>query len=352
MPSNPTSGEARVWALTAAFPEQLKGGLAAVPSHRFAVSSPGGVLVAGMGGSGIAGELLASVASESGEHPLFPVRDFRLPSWAKPPLPAVFVSYSGTTAETLSTYEEARRLGLPRAVIASGGPLLEMARKDSVLAVEVPGGQPPRASLGFLLGALAGVLRYALPSAERDLPLEIGPLTARGRELANPSGPSARIVSAWEGKGGLWTYASDLLLPVARRWKTQLEENAKVHGHFDSVPELLHNAIVAWDVLSSREAASSHVALLRSRREGTEVARRMDYLKEALGKKGVEVFEVASKAGSFLGEVLDLTWTGDYVSLWAARKLGVDPLPVPGIDRMKASLGPTATASVAPPRPQ
>jgi glucose/mannose-6-phosphate isomerase len=338
MPASPLPGEERMWTLAAAFPSQLKDGLKAVPRHNFAENPHGGIVVAGMGGSGIAGELLGAAASRTGESLLCPLRDFRLPAWARPPMPAVFVSYSGNTAETLAAYDEAKRRNLPRAIVTSGGALLERGRKDQVLTVQVPAGQPPRASLGYLMGALAGVLRHALPEIGRDLPRDADGLAARLAEFTDPHGALADLARAWGGRNDLWVYAPDPLAPVARRWTTQFEENAKHLAHFDAVPEVLHNAIVGWDALPSEKAAERTVVLLKGRSDGSEMDRRSAYLQGALAAKGVQVLEVRAGARSPLGEVLDLTWAGDYASLWAARQLGIDPVPVPGIDRMRASL--------------
>lgn len=327
-----------MWELAASFPRQLEDGLKSVPRHDLPVRSGVPVAVCGMGGSGIAGELLSGLAGRSGECPIVQVRDFVLPAWVRPPVPAVFLSYSGGTAETLSAYDEAGRRGVTRAVIASGGPLMERARADRVLHVQVPPGLPPRASLGYLMGALVGLLREAIPGIDRELPRVAESLRARTEEFAGDGGRASVLADAWGGKRDLWVYAPEPLVAVARRWKTQAEENAKRLGHFDSVPELLHNAIVAWDVLGKAEAEGRFVAILRGRSEGEAMHRRIDYLSEALRGQGARVETVSPEARGALGELLELVWLGDYVSLWSAKRRGVDPLPVRGIDRMKQSM--------------
>lgn len=221
---------------------------------------------------------------------------------------------------------------------------MERARADRVLHVQVPPGLPPRASLGYLMGALVGLLREAIPGTDRELPRVAESLRARTDEFAGDGGRASVLADAWGGKRDLWVYASEPLVAVARRWKTQAEENAKRLGHFDSVPELLHNAIVAWDVLGKAEAEGRFVAILRGRSEGEAMHRRIDYLSEALRAQGARVEIVSPEARGALGELLELVWLGDYVSLWSARRRGVDPFPVRGIDRMKQSM-PTAAPS-------
>ncbi len=336
-----------MWALAAAFPRQLRDGLRSVPRHDFALRPGVPVAVAGMGGSGIAGELLASLASRESETPLLPVRGSHLPTWVRPPVPLVAVSYSGDTAETLASFEEAGRRGVERAVVASGGRLGELAKKEGLLQVQVPGGQPPRASLGYLMGALAGVLREALPGTVRDLPRASESLDARAEEFSGGSGRPRAIAEAWGGARDLWVYAPDALAAVARRWKTQAEENAKVLSHFDTFPELLHNAIVPWEVLAPERARDRFVVLLRGGGEGPEADGRAQYLERALREKGVGVETYASPSRGALAELLDLLWAADYVTLWSARLRGVDPVPIMGIDRMKRTLSAPPAARAA-----
>lgn len=327
-----------MWSLAASFPRQLRDGLKSVPRHEFARRPGVPVAVAGMGGSGIAGELLASLAAREGDIPLLPVRGSQLPSWVRPPVPLVAVSYSGDTAETLAAFEEAGRRGVERAVVSSGGRLTALAKKDGLLHVQVPGGQPPRASLGYLMGALSGVLREALPGTVRDLPRASESLDERAEEFAGEAGRPRAIAKAWGGGRDLWVYAPDALSAVARRWKTQAEENAKVLSHFDTYPELLHNAIVAWEVLAIERARDRFVVILRGNGEGPEADGRAHYLEHALREKGVGVETYASPSRGALAELLDLLWTADYVTLWSARLRGVDPVPILGIDRMKRTL--------------
>lgn len=327
-----------MWELSRSFPRQLQEGLKAVPRHNFAERPGPPLALVGMGGSGIAGELLASLAARVGESPVLPVRDFALPAWVRPPASAVLVSYSGGTAETLAAYDEAGRRGVPRAVLASGGELIERAKRDQVLHVQVPAGQPPRASLGYLFGGLAGLLRHAVPSVARDLPREASSLEARAGEFSSPEGAPAALARGWAGHGDLWVYAPDALAAVARRWKSQVEENTKRVSHFDVYPELQHNAVVGWSGTPREAAAEHYVVVLRGQGGGEAMSRRCDYLVNYLRDRGARVAEATSVARGDLGELLDLVWQGDYLSLWAARELGVDPLPVKIIEEMKAAL--------------
>lgn len=342
-------GEAKMWELAESFPLQLRQGLEMVP--KLDPSFPPGlpIAIAGMGGSGIAGELLSDLAALTGGPPLLPVRGFELPRWVKPTTPAVFVSYSGNTAETLATYDEAARRAVPRAVVTSGGALAERAQRDQVPLVRIPEGLPPRSGLGYLFGGLLGVLQNALPEAYEHLPAITRSLEGVGPSLRSSEGEPARWAAAWKERE-LHVYTGDALAGVGRRWKTQTEENAKRLASFDTVPELLHNALVAWDAIP-RSAAERHmVLLLRGPLEGPEAARRMDYLASVLREKGAVVEEWRPKLHTPMGELLEAVWTGDYLSLWTAWHAGTDPLPVPAIDKMKKALASTGASPSSTPR--
>jgi glucose/mannose-6-phosphate isomerase len=339
------AGEARMWELAASFPRQLRDGQKAVPRHNFAERPGLPIAVVGMGGSGIAGELVANLAAGEAESPVLPLRDFALPGWVSSHAASVFVSYSGNTAETLAAYDEAGRRGVPRAAIASGGELITRAKRDKVLHVQIPAGQPPRSSLGYLLGGLIGILRHAIPSLERDLAREADALGSRATEYAGEGAAPARLAEAWGARGDLWVYAPQGLAAVARRWSTQIEENAKRMAHFDTVPELLHNAVVGWSEMGREDAERRFVVVLRPRSAGEAISRQLDFVIGLMKERGARVVEVTSSSRSPLGEALDLVWQGDYVSLHAARRLGVDPLPVAIIERLKAALAAPPTGS-------
>jgi glucose/mannose-6-phosphate isomerase len=295
------------------------------------------ILVLGMGGSGIAGELISTLSSEIGSSQVASVRSFSFPTWASKGSTAIFVSYSGNTAETLRVYREAGRRGVERVVLTSGGALLKMAEKDGVPAVVIPSGNPPRASLGYLFGALFGLLNPLFPGHEKDLAVTAEELRALGSEMKGDWGWPARVANAW-GDRELWVYVPERLAAVGRRWKTQSEENAKRLAHFDTVPELMHNALVAWDCLPKGAAGKRLVVMLSGPREGNEILTRMEYLSGVIEGMGGPLLHIRLGSTRPLTEMLEGVWIGDYASLREAEATGVDPLPVAAIDKMKAKM--------------
>lgn len=321
--------------LTDAFPDQLLHGFRTAQGLGSPLPDRPSPFVVGMGGSGIAGDILQALASAKGQVPIFPVRSFDIPSWAGKGTPAIFVSYSGDTAETLLAYDRSEGKGFARAVVTSGGALLERAQRDGVPAVVVPGGNPPRASLGYLFGALYGLLEPVFSGRGPSLTACVEDLRRLGPGLRAPGGPADRVARAW-GPRDLWIYVPERLAPVGRRWMTQAAENAKRLAHYDTLTEALHNAVVPWDLVT-REAANARCVVMVSGGSDLDLLRsRAAYLSEILERVGSSPVHVRLTSSDPLTEILEGAWMADYASLMEAALTGVDPMPIPALERMKA----------------
>jgi glucose/mannose-6-phosphate isomerase len=339
MPKARPTGLAQLTEWTRAFPAQLRSGFAAGRALEF--RWPRGVdrsVVVGMGGSAIGADLLRSLTDAETDLLLRPVREANLPRWVGPSTLAVAVSYSGETWETLSAFDEAGQRGAPRLAISSGGRLEEQARLEGVPHLSVPSGLAPRAALGHLLGGLLGLFDPAFPASNRDrLDRASKVLVAMGRELSARDGPPARLAQRINARLP-WISSSRALAPVARRWSTQIEENAKRLAHWDVLPESMHNAIVGWDALSPREASRYMVIRLEGLGDEEGVHERFEYLGSLLARRKVPAATVRFDAADRLERTLSAVQWGDYLSLALAQKNGVDPLPVDAIERMKRQL--------------
>lgn len=339
MPAARTHGSTQLSEWTRAFPAQLRSGFAAGRALEF--RWPRGVdrsVIVGMGGSAIGADLLRSLTDSETDLLLRPVRESSLPRWVGPSTLAVAVSYSGETWETLSAFDEAGRRGAPRLAVSSGGRLEQRAREEGVPHLLVPAGLAPRAALGHLLGGLLGLFDPAFPASNRDrLDRACKVLVANTDALASPSGPPAHL-AARIGERLPWICSSRDLAPVARRWATQIEENAKRLAHWDVLPESMHNAVVGWDALARRDASRYVVLRLEGAGDEPAVQDRFDYLATLLTRKSVPVHAVRFEAMDRLERMLCGVQWGDYLSLALAQREGVDPLPVDAIQRMKRKL--------------
>jgi glucose/mannose-6-phosphate isomerase len=248
-------------------------------------------------------------------------------------------SYSGNTWETLVAYEAAGRAGARRTVLTSGGALLERAERDGVPVLTVPPGLPPRSAVGHLLGGVLGLLDSTFPeSLEGRVEGAAEHARARIREFARPRGPAA-LVAGRVGDRLPFVYAEQAFAALARRWKTQIEENAKRLAVFDEVPELFHNAIVGWDALPRGDSKKFLALLLEWSEESPAVRKSFRYLERLLRAKGVPVTRIPLSSEDRLAALVGGIALGDHVSLFLADRQKVDPYPVEAITRLKTAIG-------------
>ncbi len=299
---------------------------------------PPAVIVAGMGGSGISGDVAAPMADEAGSL-LVVHKGYGLPGWAGSVKPLVVaVSFSGATEETLSGVDAARRAGLPLVAVTTGGRLGEEAAAEGWPSITVPGGLPPRAALGYLAGAVLRVLEAAQIVPSMRSPLE------EAADLVDDlvGGAAAALADDLaEGLAGRFSIiygSSGPAHPAAQRWKTQLNENAKAAAGWGIIPELDHNEIVGWDADPDLSRRRIGVVSLRDQGEHPQVARRFEITRRLCTNRVGWVGEVWSQGTSSLARCLSLIAVGDLVSLGVAKRAGVDPMDIAILDQLKAEL--------------
>jgi len=295
------------------------------------VALPGAVVIAAMGGSAMGGELLRALVAGECPVPITRVRGFRVPHWAGPGTLVMCVSYSGETQETLACAEQAHRQGASLLVVGSGGTLLERAREWRAAAAEVPDavatGQP-RAALGYLFGAMAGAFgACGLASAG------IASAAAEGVELVD-GGPARELGERLAPTVPL-IYGAGPMGAVAYRWKTQLNENAKMHAFSHALPELAHNEIVGWEgTLPGRFAA----VFLSDPGQPDAVRRSIEATADLIAGQAALVETVVARGETPAARAFSLVAHGDWASYGAAIRRGVDPTPVRNIDVLKGVL--------------
>jgi glucose/mannose-6-phosphate isomerase len=339
------SGMATMRALAASLPAALLDGYRhgrelALPAE----SGPVDIYAAGMGGSGIAAELARGLLENETRIPLTTLRGPAPPQSLSARSRVFLLSYSGNTWETMRAYEAAGRAHSYRIVLASGGALADAAVRDRVPLLPIPSGLPPRAAVGYLFGGILGVLDPWFPESNDE---RIRRLTARLPSMiaayAKSRGPADRIAAAI-GDRFPFVFAETSFLGLARRWKTQFEENGKRLAAFDEVPELFHNAIVGWDAITRADAKRYAVLLLEWSGTTPLVRQSLRYLERLLRTRGVTVLRVPLSAEDRLEAVVQGLSLGDHVSLFLAERAGVDPLPYDAITKFKSSLEPPTRA--------
>jgi len=300
------------------------------------------VVVVGMGGSAIGGEFLRTLALDEASAPVFVSRSYVLPAWVGPETVVIASSYSGDTEETLAAFEEALARKASVACVTSGGAMLERARAEGLPFVQVPGGMPPRAALGYSLTALLTLAeRMDLLTFDADSWDETQVLLEKqAATLADPEAPGNQALELAETlKDRLpFIYSSEGLLEgVNLRWRNQIQENSKTLAVGNVFPEMNHNEIMGWQ---RRMAWHEHlgVVVLRDRGDHARVQRRMDVTRDLLAERAGSWTEVHSLGTSKLARVMSLVHLGDWVSLYLSVLHQIDPTPIPLISLLKRAM--------------
>ncbi len=298
----------------------------------------GRLFACGVGGSAAAADLAGALFDAEAGSTLDVVRGSELPKAVGPGSRVVVVSYSGETREALDAYDTAGRRGASRLVVTSGGTLGERAEADDVPTVVVPGGLPPRAAVGSLLGAVLGALDPEFPESNQAR-VERAARAATGRfsRLAAPNGPAEQIAREI-GLRMPFFVTGRALAAVGRRWVTQLEENAKRLAVALEVPELLHNAVVAWDDLRRTDARRFALVSLREGPPSPALREGWRELERIARSRGVRTIAASVPGDDLLEVIVHAVVLGDLVSLALARRAGVDPLPIVAIDRLRGRM--------------
>jgi glucose/mannose-6-phosphate isomerase len=296
----------------------------------------------GLGGSGIAGDLVREVFREQIGMPVEVTRDYCLPRWAAGDTLVVLLSYSGNTEETLSACRECLERRLPAAAVTSGGSLADIARREGLPLVRIPAGFPPRTALGFLFQACRAVLAGAgIPAGaaglEAALADAVESVVARCRpETGWAANPARKLAAAFRGTVPVF-FSGGSLAPVAVRWKNQLEENAKALAFTGVLPEMNHNGVVGWmnpaDVISGVFSP----VFLRDGDENPRIRKRFEITRGLLEPRA-NFAEVSSDAPGQAARVFSLVALGDWTSYYLALEYGLDPTPVDRITRLKEQL--------------
>ena len=299
-----------------------------------------GLVVAGMGGSAIGGALARAALGDHATRPIFVTRAYGLPTWTTPDTMVLCASYSGETEETLACYESAGALGAKRTVLTTGGRLAEMARADGVPVIPLPGGFQPRAAVAYMIVAALEVA--ALCGAGPRLTSEIDVAASHTEQLVAEWGPdSAEDSLAKEVARGLHgtipvIAGARLTTPIAYRWKTQINENAKQPCFWNELPELDHNEIAGWE--GARDVGRFSAVFLDDSDAHPRVKERMDLSERLIAQDAVASFRLETRGQTAIERVVSLVLLGDLVSIYLAALRGVDPAPVRLIDELKSAL--------------
>jgi glucose/mannose-6-phosphate isomerase len=297
-----------------------------------------GLVVCGMGGSAIGGDLAAAAIGLRARAPITTIRGYDLPDWVGRDTLVLCASYSGNTEETLNCFEQATSAGAPRVVVTTGGKLAEAAREAGVPVIGVPSGMQPRAAVVYMTVAALEVAELA--GASPSLRGEIEESASLVRDLAGRWGPEAggdsdakRIALALLNRIPV-VYGGPMTTAPARRWRSQLNENSKIPAFYGELPEAHHNEVVGWH----HTHAPLTAVILEGPGEHERMGARFDITAEVAKAAGLQVQRVRAHGDSPVALVMSLVFLGDLVSVYLGVLLGKDPTPVAEIETLKARL--------------
>jgi glucose/mannose-6-phosphate isomerase len=302
------------------------------------------IVICGMGGSAIGADLVAATVMDTCPVPVFAHRDYDLPAFAKGPETLVICSsHSGNTEETLDAFETALENGCRVLAVSTGGKLSEKARGADVPVWQFEHKGQPRAAVGYSFGLILGALgRLGLvPDASADIAGVVKAMKSQQEALMADSpvsqNPAKRLAGQLMGRW-VTVFGAGALAPVARRWKTQLNEVAKAVANFEFIPEADHNTLAG--VLNPPEVVPPHVIslFLRAPSDHPRNKLRLKITRKTYMLEGLNTDGYMAKGDAPIAHIWTALHFGDYVAYYLAMAYGVDPTPVDALENLKAAL--------------
>jgi len=321
------------------FPQHLKDGYSVGLAFNLEVIDINSIIICGMGGSAIGGDLLKGLAVPETHLLIYVNRNYNLPGWVNERSLVILSSYSGNTAETLSCFKAAKIRNAQLMAVTSGGELARICDKYGVPRITIPGGMPPRAALGYSFSTLLAVFKklgiFNLTDEEINSAF-IG-LKNNSDSFKSNDSPPARLASIINDKIPVFYTDGYQLEAVGTRFRGQIAENAKSMAFSNVFPELNHNEIVGWGIPTWTSEKLCAV-FLEDSDSSPEVDLQMQSMKSILIDNNIQTHTIKSQGDSFLERMLYLVHFGDWLSWHLARITGVDPIPVERIDLLKKKL--------------
>jgi glucose/mannose-6-phosphate isomerase len=296
------------------------------------------IVVLGMGGSGVAGDVLAAAAGPFLPVPVIVSKGYELPAFVGESSLVFAISFSGNTEETLEAASSAAVEGAHLVVITQGGELGRLAQSWGVPHVSVPESIPvPRAGLGATAIPPLIVLEEIglFPGAQQWVDFAVEQLRVRREQLSGDDSPAKALAKAIGRTIPLVHGGGDIGSVAAMRWKTEVNENANAPAFWNAHPELCHNEMQGWGQHGDVTRQVLTLVNLRHEYEHPQIARRFEVTEPLLDEVVASVHEVQAAGEGQLAQLLDLMLYGTFVSLELAVQEGIDPGPMGTLDEIK-----------------
>lgn len=338
--------QGRMYQAIADFPDQIReavkvaGAVSVVPSQFENIRN---IVLCGMGGSAIGGDLARSLLQDSLPCPMYICRNYRLPAFVDSQSLVIASSYSGTTEETLAAVDEALKRNCRMLALSTGGRLGQLCRERSIPIAVLPTGLQPRAALGYSFVPLMLFL-HALnlsPYAPEHFSALARFLEKRMLNLIveSPSddNPAKQMAMQLYGRIPIIYSGPEFTDAVATRIKGQICENAKMLAFANQFPEFNHNELVGWKIINPFRDYL-RVIMIRDSEDNPRITARMDIVRELIEKEKIGIIDIQSDGANRLERMMSLVQFGDFTSFYLAVLNKVDPTPVAVIDLLKEKL--------------
>jgi glucose/mannose-6-phosphate isomerase len=329
----------------AQFPDQIKEAIdlakVAKINHVMKIDN---VIITGMGGSGIAGDIVSRLFRDKIDIPIYVNKEFDLPKWAKKDTLTIFFSYSGNTEETISAFKIAHQKKCNIISISSGGKLQDFSEKRGVPHLLIPSGFQPRAALAYSLFPLLfiferiGLFRGNLePDIEETIAITQEVVTNNNKSVIEKNNFSKQIArKIFETIPQIygWSFYS----PIATRWRQQFNENSKIIAREDVISESNHNDIVGWSLNPEVSKYFSCILFRDKENESLYMTTRLNFMKKLFEDSTANIIEIYPKGKSRLAKMMYSMYLGDFISCYLAILRKIDPTPVDIIKELKQRL--------------
>ncbi|MBI5266602.1 MAG: bifunctional phosphoglucose/phosphomannose isomerase [candidate division Zixibacteria bacterium] len=329
------------------FPEQMADALALAqkwPVTSKDIAGIGNIVVIGMGGSAIGGDLVRSYLSGRLMIPFTVCRHYLLPEYVDDETLVIASSYSGNTEETLAALDDALGRKAMIAGLTTGGMLAEVAKLNGFPCLTLPGGLQPRAALGYSFVPILILMEKLglIKDATREITGVIEFLKKSREQYIEDSvttaNPAKKLATSIHGRLPIIYAGPTLTDTVGVRWKGQMCENGKTLAFASQYAEFNHNELVGWSQSVAPHVDHLAVIQLRDADDHPRITRRMDIVHGIVESNGVPVYEIKSSGSSPLQRMFSLIQLGDFVSYYLAILNSVDPTPVDAIEKLKQAL--------------
>ncbi len=318
------------WKMGAALPLPARGGLRAI-------------IITGMGGSAIGADLAATYASRCAEIPVWVVREYDLPAWVRGgDVLVVASSHSGNTEETLSAFQQARERGCQVMTLSTGGKLKQIADEIGVPAWTFEHIGQPRAAVGFSFGLIVSILSRlgVIPDVDGEISRSVAAMRIQqsylGKDVPVHSNPAKRLAGQLYGRW-VTVLGSDLMAPVARRCKGQINEIAKAWAQFELLPEADHNTLTG--IFNPAELlARMEVLFLKAPSDHPRNQLRRDLTRRSMMVEGLATDTIEASGDCPMAHIWTALHFGDYMAYYLSMLYEVDPTPITIMNELKKAL--------------